>query len=187
MESGSWIRLTDARIQRGWEEHSLLSVGSLVDPGNITVGGFSASSSYTVSAAFTVSGLANVLSFKAAPVTLKGSNFNITHAYLSGSNGELIDLLEVGNVELAGLLAKGTFMMTWQLKTTSAFNTSSTIDMDFAQSLLGLGGNYGISAMAVTDKAPDLPVPPTHSVPEPSSALLGIFGFAGLMLKRRRK
>lgn len=178
--------LTDARIQRGWEERSLLSVGSIVDPGNISMGGFSANSSYTVSAVFTVSGLANILSIKNAPVTLQGNNFNLSHAYLAGSNGELIDLVQVGNVELAGLLSKGTFMMTWQLQTTSSFNTSSTINIDFANSLLGLGGGYGISAMAVTDSTPDLPVPPV-SVPEPSSALLGAFGFVGLIVRRRRK
>lgn len=176
--------LTDARIQKGWEEHSLLSVGNLVDPGSINIGGFKANSGYTVSAAFTVSGLANILSFKNAPVTLQGSNFTVSHAYLSGCNGELIDLLQVGSVELAGLLAKGTFMLTWQFTTSSSFNTSSTINMNFAQGLLGLGGNYGISALAVTDGTPNLPVP---TIPEPSSALLSIFGLAGLALKRRRK
>ena len=72
--------LTDSRIQNGWSESSLLGVGGLVDPGNIQVGGFQKSSSYTLSAVFTVSGLANIASLRVAPVTLGGSNFTVSHA-----------------------------------------------------------------------------------------------------------
>lgn len=177
--------LTTSQIQNGWVESSLLGIGQLVGPGSLNVGGFQKSSAYTVSAVFTVSGLANVASFKTSPVTLQGSNFSLSHAFLTGRNGQVVDVLNIGNVELASLLSGGTFMMTWQFQTNSAFNTSSTINMDFSSSLLTLGGNYGISAMAVTDGTPVLP--PSPSVPEPSSALLSVFGLAGLVLRRRRK
>lgn len=172
------VALNDARTARGWNENLPVVVGGLVNAGSIDVGGLQANSSYTVSSVFTVSGLANIdVWTQGSPVTLTGNGLSIKNAYLSGSNGQVVDLLHIGSGSLATLLSSGTFMLTWQFTTGT---TTTGASMDFADSVLGLGGNYAVSAMAVTDGMPAL------TVPEPATASLGLLGLAALMLRRRR-
>lgn len=172
------VALDDSKTARGWNESLVLGVGPVVDAGSIVVGGLQANSSYTVSSVFTVSGLANVATWNSgSPVNLTGTNLSIKNAFLSGSNGQVVDLLRIGSGSLATLLSSGTFMLTWQF-TTGASTTSAT--MDFADSLLSLGGNYAVSSMAVTDGMPTL------TVPEPATASLSLLGLAALLMRRRR-
>lgn len=173
------VALDDAKTARGWNENLPLGAGPIVDAGSIDIGGLQANSSYTVSSVFTVSGLANVSTWTSgSPVNLTGNGLNIVNAYLSGSNGQVVDLLHIGSGSLATLLSSGTFMLTWQF-TTGASTTGAS--MDFADSLLSLGGNYAVSATAVTDGMPAL------TVPEPATASLGLLGLAALMLRRRTR
>lgn len=170
--------LDDAKTARGWNQNLVLGVGGLVDAGSIAVSGLQANSSYTVSSVFTVSGLANVATWTSgSPVNLTGNGLSIKNAYLSGTNGQVVDLLHIGSGSLATLLSSGTFMLTWQF-TTGASTTSAT--MDFADSLLSLGGNYAVSAMGVTEGMPNL------TVPEPATASLSLLGLAALLMRRRR-
>lgn len=92
----------------------------------------------------------------------------------------MIDLLHISGGSLATLLSSGTFMLTWQFETNSSFNPSSSVTMDFSDSLLSLAGDYGMSALAVRDGMPSL------AVPEPATASLSLFGLAALLMRRRR-
>ena len=171
--------LDDAKTARGWNQNLVLGVGGLVDAGSIAVSGLKANSSYTVSSVFSVSGLANVATWGTnSPVNLTGTGLSIKNAYLSGTNGQVVDLLHIGSGSLATLLSSGTFMLTWQF-TTGASTTSAT--MDFADSLLSLGGNYAVSAMGVTEGMPNL------TVPEPATASLSLLGLAALLMRRRSR
>lgn len=172
------VALDDTKTARGWNENLVLEVGGLVDVGSIAVSGLQANSSYTVSSVFTVSGLVNVGTWNfGSPVNLTGNGLSIKNAYLSGSNGQVVDLLHIGSGSLATLLSSGTFMLTWQF-TTGASTTSAS--MDFADNLLTLGGNYAVSAMGVTDGMPTL------TIPEPATASLSLLGLAALLMRRRR-
>lgn len=173
--------LDPGKTARGWNQNLLLGVGTAVAPGDITVKGFQANSSYTMSSVFTVSGLANVATWGTAnPVDLVGNGLNIKNIYLAGTNGQVVDLLHFSGGSLATLLSGGTFMMTWQFETTGSFNAANGVEMEFNNSLLSLGGNYGVSATAVTDGMPTL------TVPEPATASLGLLGLAALLMRRRR-
>ena len=52
--------LDAAKTTRGWNETLVLGGGGRVAPGDVSVTGFQANSSYTMSSVFTISGLANV-------------------------------------------------------------------------------------------------------------------------------
>ncbi len=148
--------LDAAKTTRGWNETLVLGVGGLVAPGT----GFQANSSYTMSSVFTISGLANVATWGTnSPVNLTGTGINVKNIYLAGSNGQVVDLLHISGGSLATLLSSGTFMLTWQFETNSSFNPSSSVTMDFSDSLLSLAGDYGMSALAVRDGMPSLAVP----------------------------
>lgn len=173
--------LDSTKTARGWNENLVLGVGGLVSPGDVNVTGFQANSSYTMSSVFTVSGLANVATWGTnSPVNLTGTGLNVKNIYLAGTNGQVVDLLHIGGGSLATLLSGGTFMLTWQFETTSSFNPSSSVTMDFSDSLLSLAGNYGVSAVAVRDGMPNL------AVPEPATASLSLLGLAALLMRRRR-
>lgn len=121
----------------GWEASS--------PPGDVSVTGFQANSSYTMSSVFTISGLANVATWGTnSPVNLTGTGINVKNIYLAGSNGQVVDLLHISGGSLATLLSSGTFMLTWQFETNSSFNPSSSVTMDFSDSLLSLAGDYGM-------------------------------------------
>ena len=173
--------LDAAKTPRGWNETLVLGVGGLVAPGDVSVTGFQANSSYTMSSVFTISGLANVATWGTnSPVNLTGTGINVKNIYLAGSNGQVVDLLHISGGSLATLLSSGTFMLTWQFETNSSFNPSSSVTMDFSDSLLSLAGDYGMSALAVRDGMPSL------AVPEPATASLSLFGLAALLMRRRR-
>lgn len=173
--------LDSSKTARGWNENLVLGVGGLVTPGQINVTGFQANNSYTMSSVFTVSGLANVATWGTdSPVNLVGTGLTVKNIYLAGSNGQVVDLLHIGGGSLATLLSSGTFMLTWQFETGSGFNPNSNVSLEFANSLLSLGGNYGVSALAVRDGMPTL------TVPEPATASLSLLGLAALLMRRRR-
>lgn len=173
--------LDSSKTARGWNENLVLGVGGLVTPGQINVTGFQANNSYTMSSVFTVSGLANVATWGTnSPVTLTGNGLTVKNIYLAGTNGQVVDLLHIGGGSLATLLSGGTFMLTWQFETSAGFNPNSDVSMQFADSLLSLGGNYGVSAVAVRDGMPAL------TVPEPATASLSLLSLAALLMRRRR-
>ncbi len=173
--------LDAAKTTRGWSETLVLGISGLVASGDVTVTGFQANSAYTMSSVFSISGLANVATWGTnSPVNLTGTGINVKNIYLAGSNGQVVDLLHIGSGSLATLLSSGTFMLTWQFETSSSFNPSSNVSMEFADSLLSLAGDYGVSALAVRDGMPNL------TVPEPATASLSLLGLAALLIRRRR-
>ena len=94
--------LDAAKTTRGWNETLVLGVGGLVAPGDVSVTGFQANSSYTMSSVFTISGLANVATWGTnSPVNLTGTGINVKNIYLAGSNGQVVDLLHISGGSLA--------------------------------------------------------------------------------------
>lgn len=187
--------LTEKEVNSYWCEEVTIGVAASI--GDITVSNLKADSTYAVSAVVTVAEVVSLIG-KAAPVTLNyGTGATQKAAFMTTNSGSVNIEVALGNFDVASLISGKTFSMTWIFETAAA---PTSVDLEFASSLVSVVGVTSISAMAVTryddsvasvqamfEEGANMLHPVAEGVPEPSMAAMSLLALAGLAARRRRR